>query len=90
MKIYDGDFEFIKLDNTGGHEDYWFKLHGDTKQSLTEKTMEQSMMEAIEVVYSKDEDVVGVKRLFPFNWDVVSSDDRELKNVLRKLAGCCV
>lgn len=89
MIINDEDFEFIKLDNTNGHEDYWFKLHGDTKKSLTQETMEQCMVEATEVVYSKDEDVVGIKRLFPFNWDVVVSDDTELKNTLIRLAGGC-
>lgn len=44
------------------------------------------MIEVTECVYSKDEDVVGIKRLFPFNCDVVISSNNELKRVLRNLA----
>lgn len=39
-----------------------------------------------EVVYSKDENVIGVKRQFPFNYDVILSDDEELKDILMTLS----
>lgn len=79
------DFELIKVDTSDGHEDYWFKVHGAAKEFLTQDTMEQSMIEVTECVYSKDEDVVGIERLFPFNCDVVISSNNELKRVLRSL-----
>ena len=44
------------------------------------------MVGVTEVVYSKDEDVVGIKRQFPFNYDVVLSNDENLKAVLKDLS----
>lgn len=79
------DFVFYKLDTSFGYEDYWYKVVGETKNELTTKYMEQSMIEVIEVVYSKDEDIVGIKRLFPFNYDAIVVDDAELKCVLKDL-----
>lgn len=79
------DFKLCKRDITDVHEDYWFKVSGETKEYLTKEYMEQSMIDVIEVVYSKDEDIVGVKRLFPFNYNVVISDDIELKQTLVNL-----
>lgn len=80
------DFELIRKDITEQHEDYWFKVSGDSKNFLTDEYMEQAMIEVTDVVYSLDEDAVGVKRLFLFNFDVVLSDNKELKNILRELS----
>ena len=40
------------------------------------------MVEVTEVVYSVKEDIVGIKRLFPFNYQVIESTDKELKSLL--------
>lgn len=39
-----------------------------------------------EIIYTKDKDIVGVKRQFPFNYDVILSDDKKLKNILMELS----
>lgn len=80
------DFEFIQLDTSDGHKDCWFKLNGDTKNHLTEEVMSQGMIAASACVYSLDEDIVGIKRVFPFNYDVVLSDNPTLKNILKELS----
>lgn len=43
------------------------------------------MVSVPEIVYTKDKDIVGVKRQFPFNYDVIVSDDEELKDILIEL-----
>lgn len=62
------DFVFDHMDDE--YEDYWFKVVGDTKDELTKKYMEMCMVSVTEVVYSNKEQALGVKRLFPFNYDV--------------------
>lgn len=74
------DFTFIKMEEP--YKDYWFVVDGDSKKELTSKYMEMCMVEVPEVVYSLSENIVGVKRLFPFNYDVVASEDNELKTIL--------
>ena len=64
------------------HEDYWFKTDKISDKELSDKYMEMCMIGVTEVVYSKDEDIVGIKRQFPFNYDVVLSDDEDLKRML--------
>lgn len=72
------DFIFDHMDDE--YEDYWFKVVGDTKDELTKKYMEMCMVSVTEVVYSNKEQALGVKRLFPFNYDVIMPDDTELKD----------
>lgn len=43
------------------------------------------MVSVTEVVYSNKERVLGIKRLFPFNYDVIMPDDTELKDMLESL-----
>lgn len=74
------DFIFDRYDSE--YEDYWFKVTGDTKKELTDKYMEMCMIEVTEVVYSVKEDIVGVKQLFPFNYQVIEPTDETLKNLL--------
>lgn len=74
------DFIFDHYDSE--YEDYWFKVTGDTKKELTDKYMEMCMVEVTEVVYSVKENIVGVKQLFPFNYQVIESTDETLKNLL--------
>ena len=77
------DFIFNKLDDK--FQDYWFNVHGDSQTYLTDKYMEQSMVAVTEVVYSKIEDMVGIKRLFPFNKYVEVVEDEELKDIIKEL-----
>lgn len=79
------DFIFDHMDDE--YEDYWFKVVGDTKDELTKKYMEMCMVSVTEVVYSNKEQVLGIKRLFPFNYDVIMPDDTELKDMLWKDCG---
>lgn len=80
------DFTLEKIDTEQGHQDYWFKVSGETKQELTQMYMEQAMIAVTGCVYSKDENIVAIKRLFPFNFNVVFSDNEELKQILIQLA----
>lgn len=81
MKIT--DFKFHKKDME--YEDYWFYVDGETKSELTDRHMEQSMVSVTEVVYSKIDDIVGVRKLFPFNTMVVYDKDPELRKILLEL-----
>lgn len=74
------DFTFIKMEEP--YKDYWFVVDGDSKKELTNKYMEMCMVKVPEVVYSQSEKIVGVKRLFPFNYDVITPEDNELRAVL--------
>lgn len=79
------DFVLDRIDRANGHEDYWFTVNGETAKYLTRQYMEQCMVGVTECVYSADEDIVGVKRQFHFNYDVVLSDNKQLKDVLKEL-----
>ena len=83
MKYKEEDFE---LDRIGTEfDDYWFKVKGQSAKIIERDNMEVFMVCVPEVVYSFPEKVVCVKRLFPFNYDVVFSDDDELKALLSHL-----
>ena len=74
------DFIFKRYD--GMFCDYWFKVVGDSQKKLTNRYQEQSMIEVSEVVYSPGERVLGIKRLFPWNFDVVEVIDPGLEAIL--------
>ena len=80
------NFKLWKTETDKGHEDYWYKTDKEANEYLTNKYMEQGMKAVFRVVYSKDEDVVGVERTFLFNSDVIIVDDDELKSILRELS----
>ena len=80
------NFKLRKKETDKGHEDYWYETDKEASEYLTNKYMEQGMKAVFRVVYSKDEDVVGVERTFIFNYDVIIVDDDELKNILRELS----
>lgn len=82
--LHESDFKFTKLDEQ--YQDYWFSVGGDSAEYLRQKYMEQSMITVSDVVYSKVDDAVGVKRQFPFNFDVITPDDAELKEFVSKIA----
>ena len=79
------DFEFIRKDINGIHQDYYFKVYGESKEQLTKKYYEYGMVEVTRCIYSKDEDVIGIQRQYPFNYDVIIIKDAELKNILISL-----
>ena len=79
------NFKFERLDNTDGHEDYWFKTDSISDRELTEKYMEQGMIGVTDVVYSKDDDIVGIKRIFPFNFNIIVPENLKLKEILKEL-----
>ena len=43
------------------------------------------MIGITEVVYCKDNGIMGIKRVFPFNFDVVVVNDPELRSILEEL-----
>lgn len=77
------DFKFHEKYNE--YEDYWFYVSGESRDELTQRHMEQNLIEVNEVVYSKVDDVVGVRLLFPFNTIVQFDDDPQLRNILLEL-----
>lgn len=82
----ESDFIFDRVEG-GKYCDYWFRVIGETQQELTEKYMEQSMIDVTEVVFSIQDGQWGIKRLFPFNYDVITpSDDEEFYTMLKNVA----
>jgi hypothetical protein len=79
------DFTLDRKENENDHEDYWFKITGNSQKELEKEVWEMCMSGVFRVVYSKDEGIVGVRRDFPFNWDVILSSNEELKNILIEL-----
>lgn len=80
------DFIFDRIEG-GKYCDYWFKVTGDTKEELTDRYMEQSMVEVTEAVFSIQDGQWGIKRLFPFNYDVITPwDDKDVYEVLKNAA----
>lgn len=77
------DFEFIE--KCDGYEDYWFEVNGESKKVLTDKYMEMCMIEVSKVMYSKKDDIIGVRRQFPFNHDTITPNDNDLKDLLLSL-----
>jgi hypothetical protein len=59
------DFKFIRKDDE--MQDYWFKVSGETKEELTNKYMEQSMIEVSHVVLSLVDNALGIQKEFLFN-----------------------
>lgn len=77
------EFKLWKKDMSNGHEDYWFEVSGTTRDYLTDKYTDMMCIKGVfRVVYSKDEDVVGVEITFPFSYSVVVSNDEELRKIL--------
>lgn len=80
------DFILYRIDG-GEYCDYWFKIVGETKSELTHKYMDQSMIEVSEAVFSIQDGQWGIKRIFPFNYDVITpSNDKELYSTLKNAA----
>ena len=80
------NFKFLRKGNADGHEDYWYEVNKETGEYLRDKYMEQGLKAVFRVIYSKDEDLVGIERTFDFSYDVVLSDDKELHDILKSLS----
>lgn len=79
------NFKFIRLDSPDKFKDYWFKTDKISDKELSKKYMEQNMIGITEVVYCKYNGIMGIKRVFPFNFDVVVVNDPELRSILEEL-----
>ncbi|MFQ9785815.1 MAG: hypothetical protein ACLRYF_04210 [Mediterraneibacter faecis] len=79
------NFKFIRLDSPDKFKDYWFKTDKVSDKELSQKYMEQSMVGVTEVVYCKYNGEIGIKRIFPFNFDVIVVNDPELRSTLEEL-----
>ena len=66
-------------------EDYWFKATGDTKAWLTERHGNMCMIDITDVVYSKSDSIVAIRRQFPSNYDFVVSSDVKLNDLLESM-----
>ena len=82
----ESDFIFDHIQGSRQHGGYWFKVIGKTKEELTKRYMEQSMIEVTEAVFYLDDGEFGVRRLFPLNYDIVlNPSDKELQDTLQQL-----
>ena len=80
------DFIFNRKDNLDNKcIDYWFDIKGKTQQELTDKFMEQGMVAVSGCVYSLVDKQIGIKRIFPWNYDVILVEDKQLSNILEEL-----
>lgn len=79
------NFKFIRLDSPDKFNDYWFKTDKISDKELSKKYMEQNMIGITKVVYCKYNGEIGIKKIFPFNFDVVVVNDPELRSILEEL-----
>lgn len=79
------NFKFARLDSPDKFKDYWFETDAVSNSELSKIYMEQSMIGVTEVVYCKYNGIMGIKRLFPFNFDVVIIENPDLRNILEEL-----
>ena len=79
------DFEIRKAKIEDGHIDYWFNIGGETAEELAKEHMEQSMICVSGCVYSVDEDVLGIEKVFRWNKYVEIIDNDEMKNIIKTI-----
>ena len=65
--------------------DYWFKINGKTCEEVTHNHMEQAMICINSAVYSTTDDMVGIRKIFPFSSYVDESHDEKLNVILKEL-----
>mgnify|MGYP003571350661 CR=1 FL=1 len=82
MKIED----FVFNHKDAKYSDYWFDIVGETADELSRKYMEQSMIGVTQAVYCIQDGQWGIKRVFPFNFEVITPDDKELERLIRAAA----
>lgn len=79
------DFEIRKAKIENGHIDYWFNISGETADELAKTHMEQSMICVSGCVYSVDEDVLGIEKVFRWNKNIEIIDNDEMKNIIKTI-----
>ena len=79
------DFIFDRVEG-GKYCDYWFSVVGETQRELTEKYMEQSMVAVTGAVFSLQDGQWGIRRQFPFNYDVITPNDSGLYELIKQVA----
>ena len=76
------NFSFDRVEKINGHEDYWFKTDKTSENELTNEYMDQGVVGIPFVIYSKDEDIIAIRRQYMFNIDFITPKDDELKSIL--------
>lgn len=77
--------DFKLHDKYDEYEDYWFYVNGESKNELIQRHMEQDLVGINEVVYSKADNIVGVRLIFPFNTIVEFDFNPQLRDILLEL-----
>jgi len=76
------NFKFIRLNSPNKFKDYWFKTDKTSKNELMNEYIEQGMVGIPFVIFSKDEDIITIKRQFMFNFDFITPTNDKLKSIL--------
>ena len=76
------NFIFDHVEEANGHEDYWFSTDKTSKNELMNEYIEQGMVGIPFVIFSKDEDIIAIKRQFMFNFDFITPTNDKLKSIL--------
>ena len=76
------NFIFDHVEKANGHEDYWFRTDKTSENELMNEYMEQGMVGIPSVIYSKDEDIIAIKRQYIFNFDFITPTNDKLKSIL--------
>lgn len=76
------NFKFIRLNSPNKFKDYWFKTDKTSKNELMNEYIEQGMVGIPFVIFSKDEDIIAIKRQFMFNFDFITPTNDKLKSIL--------
>lgn len=77
------DFVFKEYNEKYG--DIWYYVTGNSQKILTKRYMEMCMVNVTEIIYNPKEKLIGVKRQFPFNYDVIFPEDIELEEITKHL-----
>ena len=78
------DFSLDKYDSAYG--DYWYKVTGETAETLKKEYPADGMKKVTGVVYIANDDNVGVQRQYIREHDTMIVENEELKNILRELS----
>ena len=76
------NFKFDHVKEINGHEDYWFKTDKTSENELMNEYMDQGMVGIPFVIYSKDEDIIVIRRQYMFNIDFITPVNDKLKSIL--------
>jgi hypothetical protein len=82
--INKNDFTLTEIRIPDGIKDYWFQVSGDSATDLLDRVCEQSMVCVSDVVmaYENGNWILGVKVIYPFNFNVLLCDFQDVKDIL--------